>query len=148
MTMINLEITKSTDQNSIGPYKFNRNTIRIGSKNGDIIICEKSINPLHLILSVHEQNLYCSHDSSTDHFHLNNIRIEGSILVKIGDEIKIGQTIFKVLEFVETPIPNFKKIMQNNINDVINKDKKKVDLFHQLEEIKKNIKQKINDTKL
>lgn len=95
--MIHLKIIDSQDLMAIGDYPIGLHHVVIGKNLGATIpINDPNIQRDHIIFRLNSSNLVIQ---SKNIFTLNNKNLIGTSNLQIGDEIKIGSTIIKVINF-------------------------------------------------
>lgn len=95
--MILFKIIDSPDLLAIGEYNFNLHHITIGRSHGQTLaINDDSLLKKHLTLKTTESKLIINCDED---FLINNKRAKGTLNLKIGDVIKVGQSQIQILNF-------------------------------------------------
>ena len=99
--MINIEIINSPDKNFEGTYLSQFDHFLIGSsQRADIVIEDKDIDPLHITLEVKDNALICRSFKKDLSFLVNKKKYTGTKVIKPQDIITIGETEFKILNFI------------------------------------------------
>ncbi|MBI3017007.1 MAG: FHA domain-containing protein, partial [Deltaproteobacteria bacterium] len=66
-------------------------------KKADLSIDDQSVSQLHSEVVIKNQQVFISDLGSTNGTFVNDVRISGATLLKEGDSVRIGTTIFKFL---------------------------------------------------
>jgi len=86
-------------------FSFLQDSVSIGrSSKCHIVINDEELDPIHLLFFEDEKGFFAKSDSVT--FHLNGKRTKGLRQIKVGDQIKVGQNLFSVVQLEKSQIPN------------------------------------------
>ena len=97
--MIAIEITESPDANVKTSFRYFKNDLYIGKKNGDLLIEDHSLLASHLMIEILESELLVHPQKGVESFLLNGKRATTIRKVKAGDTITFGSTTLKITEF-------------------------------------------------
>ena len=101
--MIEIEIINSPDKSMLGVHKVFFDSLILGtSKRAGLIIDDPKLVGKHLKLIVTENGVLCSNTPKAKFFHSNKKKVSGDKLHRQGDNISIGDTEFKILNFDQT----------------------------------------------
>ncbi len=132
--MIELEIFKTLDSQRVGKYKFFENSITIGSSpHCQIFIPDDDLTEEHIILKIEGVKLYL-YQSQDQYCHVNKMRTTGRKTLKLTDSIKINNTEFKLLNFLEEKLKTRKQQLNDRINEIEKTDKDLITLLQKLSE--------------
>lgn len=135
--MINLEIVKSPDQNTIAAFKYFQNQVYLGRSSGDLWINDANLSASHLMLEVIGHDLIIHAQKGVEFFLINGKRASSVKKIKINDEITIGQTVLKVLEFSETVRDSKKTILDGKLGQLINQGSPRLAVIERLTQLMK-----------
>jgi hypothetical protein len=120
--MIHIEVLQSSDSNVLAPFNFFQNQIYIGRETGDLCINDKNLNTSHIMLEVVENELLIHPQRGTDFFLINGKRSTIIKKLRAEDIIKIGETTIKILSFSETIKESKKKILNEKLKELMEKN--------------------------
>ncbi|MBI2646823.1 MAG: GGDEF domain-containing protein [Deltaproteobacteria bacterium] len=86
-------------------------------KKADLSIDDQSVSQLHSEVVIKNQQVFISDLGSTNGTFVNDVRISGATLLKEGDSVRIGTTIFKFL-----PAGNIENIYHEKMRDLATVD--------------------------
>ena len=82
-------------------------------KKADLSIDDKSVSQVHSEVVIKNQQVFISDLGSTNGTFVNDVRITGPTLLKEGDSVRIGTTIFKFL-----PAGNIENVYHEKMRDL------------------------------
>ena len=101
--MLSFQIIHSEDSELSKDYLNYFDHFKVGSsRQADIIINDSSLSALHVKLEVKDQSLICISLDSECSFLVNGKKYTGSKVLKIGDQLAIGNTAIKITNFTKT----------------------------------------------
>lgn len=105
--MIQIEILSSPDPNVIGPILYHPNLIRIGRSQGDVLVDDPELSPIHYCISIDSEGKVTGERTRRiDHVLLNQKRVEEeSIYLYPGDVLTLGNTQVKFIKGIFRPNP-------------------------------------------
>ena len=102
--MIEINFLNSPDHEIIGKYKIYYDLISIGtSQKNDLIIEDPGLLDFHINIISTKQGIFCEGIKDSTTFQVNDKVIKGKKLFLKKDKIKIGNTIFEILDFSPEP---------------------------------------------
>lgn len=120
--MIELNITKSPDDEIVGIFSSRKKIIYIGSSlKNDLIIDDPDISKIHLRMELTEDGILCSNHGNTPFFHSNGKKISGKKNHQTNDTIRIGNTCLEITNLLFTPKPNNRKILEQKYDEITTK---------------------------
>lgn len=131
--MIHLEVKETKDFDLLGAWNFDKNTIVIGglhSRLSDIKINNECFKRKAVQITVKNRMLFVEVLDHHVAVLINNKKTIGHALLKIGDSLQVGHTLFEIKNFSYSEYhssnefsENLKKIIRSNhpINDVLKK---------------------------
>lgn len=120
--MIEIEFEKSPDSEIVGKYLSYKNNLIFGSsaKQCSLIIDDPAIDSQHIALELSSTGLACHNSELGRFFHVNSKKFSGSKNLKAGDIVTIGETTFKIVNFLfqdqesqKLFQENYQKVMQS-----------------------------------
>ena len=103
--MLNFEVLYSEDQSLSINFLNNFDRFTIGSSSkADIVILDSQILPLHLKLKIKDNSLICKSYDEKNLFNVNGKKYTGSKVIKVNDELIIGNTSIKISNFSQKEI--------------------------------------------
>jgi len=120
--MLTLEFINSPDENIVGEYSTYRRVLFLGrNSSNDIIIDDPEITSTQLkIQMLHSGLMITSRDS---HGYLSNKKkVVGSKVHTAGDEIQIGQTIFKIKSYTPPKFISYQEELQASLKETTEKN--------------------------
>lgn len=139
--MIEFEVIKSPDQNSIGKHAYYFNQVCINNKkDSHLIIDDLSMDKNSLFLKI-KSNTLNIYTNNNFYFLSNNKKFSGTKVYKKDDVITFGSTNIKILKFSEEPEP---KSIKEQTSSQIKKHSFLVPIF---KAIQSELKKIISDNK-
>jgi hypothetical protein len=135
--MIEFEITESPDNNVIGNFKFFKNQIYIGSTSNDLSILDEQLGSQHILLEIPESELLIHPLEKNSAYLLNNKRSTAIRRLKKGDEILIGKTKIKIINFELTLKLSKKEILTNRMNELFETESSLLPIIEKLNQMMK-----------
>jgi hypothetical protein len=130
--MINFEISESPDNNVISTFKYFQNQIYLGRSNGDLWIDDHDLNPSHLMLEVINKELLIHPQKGVEFFLINGKRATAIRKLKPKDEVTVGKTVIKILDFDETSRQSKKEILNNKLNQLVQENSSRLNVVERL----------------
>jgi hypothetical protein len=131
--MIKLEFISSPDQTIIGEYDYLFDEVYIGrSKKCDLIFLESEFPLIFLTLIVNESFLVVQSAPNSPSFFVNSKKISGICKLKLNDEIRFGNHIFRIINFKKS---NSKTDLTAFYENIPNTPAKVQDILSTLEEM-------------
>lgn len=120
--MIEINFLTSPDPEVIGKYKFFYDSINLGnSKKNDLIIDDPQVLDFHIKLSVSSEGIICEGIADTISFKGNDQYFKGKKTFGKKDKIKIGNTIFEILDFSPEPLPKTQLSLKESYEKIFQK---------------------------
>ncbi len=120
LTMIVIEVLECPDQDYLGQFSFYKSFIRIGSgQSVEFCLNDKQIKKNHLVLDIQDNQLNAAASEESDLFWVNGKRTAGIKSLKVGDTIQIGETKFKIVNFLNMPIESKRERLNRNTEELI-----------------------------
>ena len=102
--MIDLEIIKSPDLDSIGRYKFETNQISIGQhRSNNIPVYDQMIGQKIIKILIKENKLFIYSQSKFVPIIVNKIKFQGSKNLNKNSIVSFGNTTIKINDFIHDP---------------------------------------------
>jgi hypothetical protein len=120
--MINIEFIESPDLDVIAPFKYFQNQIYIGRTVGDLWVNDNDLLPAHIFLEVIGSDLLIHPQKDVEYYLLNGKRASSIRKLKVNDVIRIGKTIFKILNFSETITESKQEILDKKLDKLISEN--------------------------
>ena len=120
--MIKFKIFKSPDPSVITEFRFLKNEIHLGREKGDLQIQDLDLHSGHIMMEIVGPDLLIHPQRQVDHYLINGKRTTAIRKLKINDEITIGKTFIRILEFYETLHESKKEILNRKLNELVNRD--------------------------
>lgn len=130
--MIYFEILKSPDENVITPFKFFQNQIYIGKSDGDLWIQDPSLRTSHVMLEVIQKDLIIHPQKEVEFYLINGKRASTVRKLKVNDEITLGKTVIKILNFEESHKETKKEVLDKKLNELIQSGSPRLGLIDQI----------------
>jgi hypothetical protein len=103
--MISFDILYSEDNTLSTSFLSYFDKFIIGSsRRADIVILDSMVAPLHIKLEVKENALICKSFSDEQSFNVNGKKYKGSKVIKVNDELLIGNTHLKITNIAQMEI--------------------------------------------
>jgi hypothetical protein len=135
--MINLEITNSPDHNAISTFKYFQNQIYLGKSMGDLWIKDPDLKSSHLMLEVIGTDLLIHPQKNVEFYLINGKRASSIRKLKINDEVTIGNTNLKIIDYDETNIISKKNLLNEKLDLLINEDSPRIAVIESLTKLMK-----------
>ena len=117
--MIKIEIFKSPDLSVISEFCFLRNELNLGRDKGNLVVKDFDLQSNHIMIEVVGPDLLIHPQRNVDHYLINGKRTTAIRKLKVHDEVTIGQTFLRILEFYETVNESKKDILNRKLNRLI-----------------------------
>jgi len=102
--MIEIIFLSSPDSEVLGNYKVFYDSLSIGrSQKNDLIIEDPKVLDFHIILTSSKNGLICEGAAESISFRANDQYFKGKKTFNKKDKIKIGNTIFEIVDFALEP---------------------------------------------
>jgi hypothetical protein len=134
--MIHFQITQSPDLNVVTTFKYFLNQIYLG-RTGDLAIQDPELQPLHVMIEVIGQDLLIHPQSQVEYFQINGKRATAIRKLKNGDNIAIGSSVIKILDFAETQSPTKKQILNNKLQRLMQQQSPRLGVIEALTQMMK-----------
>lgn len=97
-----MKLTCLSGMNKGDVYPLKNGDIKMGrSGNNDICVLDKKSSRSHCVLHVKDDSVSVDDKKSTNGLKVNDKWVEGSSNLKIGDHLRVGQTVFLLAESTE-----------------------------------------------
>jgi hypothetical protein len=104
--MIEINFLSSPDPEVIGTYKLLYDSISLGtSTKNDLIIEDPKLSPHHILLTASKDGLICEGIDESMEYQANEKYFKGKKKLVKKDKVKIGNTIFEIMDFSLEPEP-------------------------------------------
>lgn len=121
--MIKLEIIDTPDADFEFTYQFHKNLIYLGNHPScDIFIHDSKVMNNHLFVEIIGKKLVMHLNPKIKYCHVNNKRTGAISYLKIGDDVLIGDTLLKVLEFSEEQVTSYKDFLNQRTEEILKKN--------------------------
>ena len=124
--MIQLEVIESPDNNNIQKFTFFQNQIYLGKKIGNLWINDEELHSPHIMLEVIENQLLVHPMKETSFYLINGKRASNIRKLKINDQVTIGKTTIKLLEFSLTEKRSKKIVLTSKLDKLIQENSEKL----------------------
>lgn len=135
--MIEFKILQGPDENVISSYKFFQNQIYLGRTSGDLQINDNNLYQSHAMLEVIGKELLIHPQRGVEFYLINGKRASTVRKLKIGDQVTLGETIFKVISFQETETVSKKNILNSRLNELIEEGSSRLSVIEALTKLMK-----------
>lgn len=135
--MVQFEITKSPDPNVRNNFRFMSNSLTIGKKTGDLIIADTELKESHLMIEVIGSDLLLHPQKDVEFFLINGKRATSIRKLKVGEEVTIGKTVFKILGYEETTVLSKKIILGDKLAALVESDSSRLPVIDKLSKLSK-----------
>lgn len=135
--MIHLEVTTGPDKNILTDFKFFQNEVYIGRLSGNLQIKDPDLRESHVMIEVIDNDLIIHPQKGVESYLIDGKRSSSIRKIKAGQVITIGKTIFKILSFEQTPAISKKKILDENLNRLIEENSPRLVVIEKLEKLMK-----------
>lgn len=135
--MIQFEIIQSPDKNVLTKVKYFQNLIYIGRTNGDLWIEDNQLLPSHLMMEVIGPDLLIHPQKGVEFYLLNGKRASAIRKLKVNDQIKVGETILKIISFQETVRESKKEILNKKLSQLIEDNAPRMNVVEKLTKLMK-----------
>jgi hypothetical protein len=135
--MIRFEIIKSPDFSVITNFCFLKNELHIGRENGDLLIADPELHAGHIMFEVHGSDLLIHPHREVEYYLINGKRATAIRKLKLNNEVTIGQTVFRILDFSETVHESKKEILNRKLNKLIEEDSGRLVVIEKLSSLMK-----------
>ena len=131
--MLSFEVIHSEDPELSNDFLNYFDHFKIGSSSqADIIINDSLLSALHIKLEVKEESLICKSADSESSFLVNGKKYSGSKVLKVNDELSIGNTKIKITDFSKTD-RDLESNLEEQYNSAIEKIPELESVIFQLE---------------
>ncbi len=115
--MIEFEILSSPDQDILGTHIYQKSMMTVGrSLQNDLIILDDHIHLRHLEIKLDKKIHIDAPDSCI--FYYSGKKIIEGIIYKLGEEIKIGSTVFKITKHIPNPKVDLLENFRNQYEEI------------------------------
>jgi hypothetical protein len=114
-----------------------KNELHLGKDNGDLFIADSELCSNHIMLEVQGTDLLIHPQRQVEHYLINGKRATAIRKLKVNDEVTIGKTIFRILDFSETTIESKKNILNQKLNKLIEEDSPRLAVIEKLNNLMK-----------
>lgn len=135
--MIHFEVLKSPDENVLEQFHFYQNQIYIGRTQGDLWINDHQLSSTHLILEVIGNDLLIHPQKEVSFYLINGKRASAVRKLKVNDQVTIGQSVIKILAFLETEKESKKQILNQKLNHLIETNSSRLPVIEALSKLMK-----------
>jgi phage terminase large subunit len=134
--MIHFQITQSPDLNVVTTFKYFLNQLYLG-RSGDLAIQDPELKRLHVMIEVIGQDLLIHPQGQVESFQINGKRATAIRKLKIGDNIGIGSSVIKILDFAESQSPTKKQILNNKLQRLMQQQSPRLGVIEALTQMMK-----------
>jgi len=135
--MINFEITSSPDSNVESTFMFYQNQVYIGRNSGNLWINDRELFHSHALLEVVGKDLLIHPQKGVEFYLINSKRASAIRKLKVNDQITIGQTVLKVLNFEETIFESKKSLLDSKLNKLVETNSSRLSVIENLTKLMK-----------
>ncbi len=135
--MIALDVIETPDANIRTQFRFFKNELYFGRKNGDLKIEDNSIQPSHLMIEILENELLVHPQKGVEFFLINGKRATSIRKIKKGDVIGFGKTSVKITDFQSTPDRSKKTVLNEKLNLLMESDSPRMPVIEKISEMMK-----------
>lgn len=133
--MFKITILASEDNDKIGQFTFYKNLIYVGNhKSCDLYINDKDIIPNHIFIEIIGSKMLIHPNKDVDHILVSGKRTTGHKYTEIGQEIKIGSTVFRIDLFGLTTIEPSKNELNKLTEQIIENNPKVLKILQDYQE--------------
>jgi len=116
--MININIILSPDKDIIDDFTYYQNSIILGSAStSNLVISDPDLDREHLLLEAKDTGLFCKNVQEGKFYISNGKKISGGKIHYPGDQITIGKTKIKIINFAKTD-NNFKNKLRKCYEEI------------------------------
>ncbi len=133
--MIKIECLQTPDINALGIYEYGQNMIYLGRKDTDFTPQDFSLPENAMMIEVIEDQFYIHPQKSLEYFLINKKRCTGVKKIKRGDEITLGETIIKLIDFRFDQFETKKQILDSKLKTIIENNSSKLEAIRKLTEV-------------
>ena len=131
--MIEIEIKDTINKDRLGIYNIHRNTISLGSHpSDDIMVDQDQINKQHIHFNISKNKLFLELGNDVERIHVNKKICNATKSLKINDEIKINNTMIKILNFSQSQIQTRKELLNQKVSELPEKRPELVEILQEL----------------
>jgi len=116
--MITINILSSPDKDILGEYIYHQDELILGTSHlANLLINDPLFTKAHFSLQVKETGLLCKNLKEGDFYLSNGKKISGTKTHQSGDELTIGTTKLKIINFSKTET-NFKEVLKRKYEEI------------------------------
>lgn len=135
--MIRFQIIKSPDLTVTTEYCFLKNELHLGKDRGDLYIADPDLRSNHVMLEVQGNDLLIHPQRQVEYYLINGKRTTAIRKLKANDEVTVGGTVFRILDFTETMVESKKNILNQKLNQLIEEDSPRLAVIERLNNLMK-----------
>jgi hypothetical protein len=135
--MITLEILGTPDPLVTGTFRFHQNQLTLGQRNCTLNVDDPQMPPGYLLIEVAEGSLVVHPPKDHPTYLLNGKRATSVRKLKPKDEITLGQTSLRILEFAQTETQGRKEILGQKLEELIRENSPRLAVIEALGRLSK-----------
>ncbi len=135
--MIHFEITEGPDLNARSSYRYEKNEVYLGSDSFDLCINDPSLKHSHLLLEIPQNDLLAHPQKDVEFYLINGKRATSIRKIKSGDNLTIGSTTIKILEYGLTLHVSKKDLLNAKLDNLIEQGSSRFPLIKHLGKLAK-----------
>jgi hypothetical protein len=118
--MIEIEIIKSADLDFVGKWKFYKNSIYLGYPEADILVTDL-MQSYAFMIEILPTGLQVIPHPKIEYWLLNGKRATQPRRIKMGDQVQVGETLFKVIDCMFVENKSKKEFLDEKLAELVEK---------------------------